>query len=986
MRQTKFLLVISLLLGFAARSDADIKFLRSSDLELLYFDPSHTYLAPYAARCFENSLDSQRDRFEYTPKGPVTVLLMDISDYGNASASGLPRNWVFSQISPMSLTFETFSSGERICTLANHELVHVVSEDRASPDDMRFRRLFAGKVSPNATHPETILYSRLTNPRYYAPFWYLEGAAVFMETWMAGGLGRAQGAYDEMVFRSMVRDGAYFYDPLGLVSKGTEVDFQTHTNSYLYGTRFMSFVAYHYSPDKLIQWWKRTDNTKRSYAKEFGEIFGISLDQAWQDWIRWEHEFQQSNLEEIRQFPTTAYVDVSDRALGSVSRAFVDPEARKLYLAVRYPGVVGHLAELSLDDGAIRQLQEIKLPMKFRVSSLAYDADTKTIFYTDDNSSFRDLKAFDTKSGKSKLLLRDARIGDIAFNKADRSLWGVRHLNGLVTLVRIPYPYSEWHQIHTFSFGELLYDLDISADGRLLSSSYGQVNGNQSLRVMKTESLLADDLTPLASFDFGTAVPEGFVFTQDSKYLYGSSYYTGVSNIFRYELATGDIEAVSNTETGFFRPTPLDDGSLLIFHYTGQGFVPAIMQPVPLEDVSATRFLGALIAEKYPTVRDWAVGSPAEIDLETRVTEEGVYRPFKRMRIESVYPVLEGYKDSVGLGLNARLSDSLMFDTLEMSASYTPDNDLAGDERTHLGLSYHHVSTSANPLSGTWSAGFKLNPADFYDIFGPTKQGMKGNVYSLGYEKTLIYDEPRDMKFSLDLDHYEGLERLPNFQNVDTNIDKLTRIMAQLRYANVRSSLGYVDDEKGYKWRLVAADDFVNGETIPKAYGSFDVGFALPLKHSSIWLRNSAGYADGARDDPNANYFFGGFGNNYVDRGEVKRYREIYAMPGFELNEVGGRTFYRNMLEWNLPPIRFRNVGTPGFYLTWARPAIFATNLIVDPDDSSFRRTVTDIGGQIDFRFTILSRLNMTFSLGYASGSGDGISSEDEFMISLKVL
>ena len=34
-----------------------------------------------------------------------------------------------------------------------------------------------------------------------------------------------------MVFRSMVRDGARFYDPLGLVSEGTKVDFQLQINS-----------------------------------------------------------------------------------------------------------------------------------------------------------------------------------------------------------------------------------------------------------------------------------------------------------------------------------------------------------------------------------------------------------------------------------------------------------------------------------------------------------------------------------------------------------------------------------------------------------------------------------------------------------------------------------------------------------------------------------------------------------------------------------
>ena len=38
---------------------------------------------------------------------------------------------------------------------------------------------------------------------------------------------------DEMVFRSMVRDGTPFYDPLGLVSEGTRIDFQVEVNSYL---------------------------------------------------------------------------------------------------------------------------------------------------------------------------------------------------------------------------------------------------------------------------------------------------------------------------------------------------------------------------------------------------------------------------------------------------------------------------------------------------------------------------------------------------------------------------------------------------------------------------------------------------------------------------------------------------------------------------------------------------------------------------------
>ncbi|HSD70833.1 MAG TPA: hypothetical protein VLB07_14840, partial [Woeseiaceae bacterium] len=139
-------------------------------------------------------------------------------------------------------------------------------------------------------------------------------------------------------------------------------------------------------------------------------------------------------------------------------------------------------------------------------------------------------------------------------------------------------------------------------------------------------------------------------------------------------------------------------------------------------------------------------------------------------------------------------------------------------------------------------------------------------------------------------------------------------------------------------------------------------------------------------DDEFANFFFGGFGNNYVDRGEIKRYREFYALPGFELNEVPGRNFYRGMLEWNLPPVRFQRVGTPGFYLSWARPALFATSLITNLDRSDLRQDAGSVGVQVDFRFTILSRMDMTLSLGYAAGLYGESETGDEFMASLKIL
>jgi len=521
----------------------------------------------------------------------------------------------------------------------------------------------------------------------------------------------------------------------------------------------------------------------------------------------------------------------------------------------------------------------------------------------------------------------------------------------------------------------------------LLSSSFGSVSGQQDLRVFEIQALLDGEAEPVRTFDLGQAIPEGFVFSPDNRFLFGSSYYTGVSNIWRYELETEGLEIVSNAETGYFRPIPREDGSLIVFHYTGDGFVPATIQPEPLDDVGAVVFLGTRTIAKHPELAEWEAGSPSDIDIEDITTAEGSYVPARNLGFESWYPFIGGYKDSVSAGVEFNFSDPMRLDALSISAGYTPDSDLPSEERPNFSAVYHHNVISASPLAGAWTFSYKHNSPDFYDLFGPTKRSRKGNQFAIEYGKRLISDEPRHLDLTLNASHFTDMDALPRYQNIPVTFDTLSSLFADLEYSHVRRSLGAVDDEKGFTWRLGTAINHVDSDTIPKILAGFDFGFALPWEHSSIWLRSTAGGAFGEPDDEFANFFFGGFGNNYVDRLDVKRYRNFYAMPGFELNAVPGRNFYRAMLEWNLAPARFTRVGTPGFYLSWARPALFVAALSTNLDNSAIRQDVQSAGLQIDFRFTILSRMDMTLSLGYAQGFGNELIPDDEeFMLSLKIL
>jgi len=967
------------LVGEAAATDLDLSMLQTKDLSLLYFDPAETYLTPYVARAFENSLAAQRRNFAWTPWEKTTVWLKDFSDRGNAAARVIPTNSVSLEISPMSQIYETFSPGERFFTLMNHEMVHVATMDVWNEQDATWRKFFHGKPMPVQQHPESILYSYLAAPRTSVPRWYLEGSAVFMETWMAGGFGRAQGAYDEMVFRAMVRDNAKFYSPLGLESEGTFVDFQVGANDYLYGTRFFSYLALNYSPEKVLEWLKRGKDSEAYYSTQFKHVFGTPLDTAWQNWISWEHDYQRVNLQSVQTYPLTPTQRLTDRTLGSISRSFYDPERQSLIGAFHYPGVIAHVGVLSLKDGQIHRLKNLKGPTLYKVTSFAYDPQSNKAWYTINNLAYRDLMEIDIATGKSKLLLKGARIGDLVFNPQDRSIWGIRHLNGYVTLVRIPHPYRNWNQVHTFNYGEIIFDLDISRDGQFLSASVGQINGDQTERVFRLSELLNGNATEVTQFQLGPSMPEGFVFSPDGRFLYGSAYYTGVSNIYRFEIATGKVEAVSNVATGLFRPIPRDDGSLIAFEYTGQGFTPVVLDPKPLDDLGAITFLGTKVADERPFAKTLAVGSPAQVPLDEMITARGKYVPSQQMQLVSTYPVIEGYKGRVAYGWQAAFEDPLLLNQFSASASYLPDAPSNG-ERLHANLDYRTID---------WHFGYWHNNADFYDLLGPVERSRKGDAFLTDYKHTLIYDDPRTLDLIASANYYRGLDTLPGAQNVHTNSldSNLIEGNLGLNYTYTEKSLGAVDHEEGYEWNVTATEDYAQNEqqSLPKLHGGFNFGFALPWKHSSLWLYNSAGVAGGNQANPLGYFYFGSFKNNYIDNREVKRYRQYDSFPGFEIDQISARSFAKSVLEWNLPPVRFEEVGSASFFLSSARTALFA-GVMFDDGGTGPNHTLSDVGIQIDWNFTVALRLPMTFSIGYAAGFEGGVVQRNEFMVSLKIL
>jgi len=537
--------------------------------------------------------------------------------------------------------------------------------------------------------------------------------------------------------------------------------------------------------------------------------------------------------------------------------------------------------------------------------------------------------------------------------------------------------------VHTLPYGRDLFNLDVAPDGSAIIGSMSEISGDQRLVRMKITSLLGGDATPEVLYDFAEWSPSNFVFSSDGKFLYGSSYYSGVSNVYRYDVTRGRMQPLSNAETGFFKPLPLNVDSLIVFAYSRQGFVPSMIPNAVPDSVSAIRFLGNEIAEQRKEVQGWVPPSGADIDRSALTAAIGKYNTLRNFKLDNVYPIVEGYQDVAGNfgvagGMRANLSDRIGATALELTASYSPTQALDDSERLHMRAVFRHWN---------WNVTGTLNRADFYDLFGPTRTSRKGYSLAAQYQGNLLLDGPTSLNYTLRAAGYGGLATVPEFQDVAASYDRLATIAGDLTYKSLRRSLGAIDDELGSTWGAAFRGNYAGVTLHPRLSLDGSRGFLLPLDHSSVWVRGAAGTSIGGnRNDPFARSYFGGFGNNWVDYRGIKQFRNMESFPGLDINQVSGAAYGKAQVEWTSPPLRFRKAGVPSAYLRWAGLTAFASGLVTDFDDGTTRRGYVSAGAQADLRVITISQFESTFSVGVAFAAGDEIPRSSALMVSFKLM
>lgn len=987
-------LILVLLPGLALGQNQTYYQYKADDVRLVFFDKNLSRYIPHMVRMFENgkALHGQIWTTDsvYVSQPPL-LLLTDWEDDGNGGATPLPHNLIQIGMAPLNMSYYVNPSAERYRQLFCHEYTHTMMTDKYNRRDLGWRRFFGAKVSVDNTQPLTALWSYLTVPRWYAPRWYQEGIACFMETWLGGGVGRSLGGYDEMYFRSIVDGGDKLFSVVGLETEGSTMDFQVGANAYLYGTRFVNYLTKEYGYDKLISFYNRTADSRTFFGSQFKQVYGRPLRKVWNEWKEDEKRHQAENLAAIREFPVTETEPLTPEPLGSVSPLVYDPATGKAYTAMNAPGSFAHLVEIDLGTGRQRKITDLYGVQLYNPAFVALDRNSGRLIYTFNNARMRGLEVYDLHKKKVVTRKKFQRINNIVYDNANDCLYGLFSNGGTQTIVRLDRNLGNPEAIYAFPFGVSVFDLDVSHDGQWLSLTRQGDNGEHTLLLFNTRELAKAIFKPVELLTWEDSNLGQFRFSLDDRYLIGSSYYTGVSNLWQINLETREPEMLSNTDIGLFAPLEIAPDRLLALQFERDGLRPVTLDRKVVEDANAVTLYGHRAYENNQEALE-AVGLLKEPlpkvefgDVYNNITP---YKVIKEMRFAGAYPIISGFTDTTAwnrvtpvLGYRFCFSDPVGLSSIKLAVGMSPWSGNDWKNKFHADFEWKYYFWT---LKAAW------NHTDFYDLAGPRRASRKGYMVTLAYDYTNSLVMPYTRSWGFALGAYGDMDALPLYQEIVVDIKSMQTASLYGKISKTRTSLGGVMKEQGFELGAQGYGYLVGGRFYPSLEATADIGALLPIdRNTSFWLRTAGGHNFGDANTVFGNTYFGGFRNNRVDYRNAFQYRTSLAMPGAGIDAIQAHSYAKALAELNFRPIRLNDFGALFCYPTWIQCSLFGAGLSAW-NPGMPHQMYYSTGVQLTTEVVFMNYLKTTLSLGYAHlfapegfpGGRHG----NEFMISLKLL
>ncbi len=896
----------------------------------------------------------------WEPHERTQIVLTDDTDSANGSATALPYNTVRLYVTAPDDLSPLADYDDWYVELVTHEYTHILHTDHITGLPAIYNAIFGKSYAPNQVQPR----------------WLLEGLAVLQESRFTSG-GRDRSSTFDMYLRADVLEGTFA--PIDQVSHNPRRWPQGNL-WYLYGSRFLEWVASVYGNDALKQVAADYGSQIIPYGinRSIHRVIGKTYVQLWDDW-----EAAMKKKYEAQKASAVARGLLEGRRLTFGGNDEYHPRYAPRPLVKGERAIVwyrgdGHttpgLWVLDLAKGGapakpwlLTRASGAASPALFADGGFLYDSvdvSRHIYFYWD---LFRRAPGdVGERDDLGPRLTTGMRASEPAVSPDGSRVAFTRNAGGTTTLwladLDTPdgQPFANARELVPRPRFQQVYTPKWSPDGRRIAYSTWTDGGYRDIEIVDV------DTGKTTALQHDRWLDTGPVFSPDGKQLFWSSDRGGIANIFVRDLATGATKQVTNVINGAYQPDVSPDGKHLAYvGYTHDGFDLYEMELDP------SRWL-----EPLPEPDDR--GAPPIKAPPPSTAKDAPYNPLPTLRPRA-------------------WSFALQPDAWGQSATVTTTG------QDVVGLHQFALSITSSFESGTWGADgmywyYRL-PVDLrahayrfvdsrggFRFSGDTPQYVQetyGGDVAASYP---IYSAFASQSFaaSYSLAHFGPVDGFP-----ETTFDPMTKVnvfpqqgrIGALHlgwaWSNVQSFLWSVGAEKGFS--LALSIDLARkelGSEYDETSASYAAAgyFPMPWAQHHVLALHAQGGAIAGNYGARGAFVLGGF-SPYPLPDAIRNLliQPGVALRGYAPGALVGDAFQLFDAEYRFPILNVdRGVQTLPIFLKRIYGTAFA-----DYGDAEF--TPLDLthmrfgfGGELLVDFTIGYFVDLTLRLGLAKGTSTG--------------